>query len=525
MSITKITEEETIGVWQRELESINKEFEVKLQENIFDFLNRRENLCTPGFLLRRQLQAKFPELVEESAKEADVALYADLISSGNIAWQSKLVECLARSLSRTNFKRYGKSLLHIEWRQWFNYLSDKARCHRDTAVKLIFALDMDELTAVKFLLANGHALLSFRNPFDYVCKVCHACKLTYEDAERLFKMFEEHIKDDNADNTNDNEKFLANDFTRRVKDETETFAKIAENDTISFDDIKEPVLKTMLKYKNEFRDDKNKFRDRDDEGYSKQNLKRFEVLLKYLVLLYPKVWRFVKRDSYVNVDIATNEDGTPKFPKHLIKSMLETQEIDLPEYSELSDYGGPKLSERGKAKRIYDNIPFTRNVLIPLRSLSQTIRAILRAIDCSANAKAVNRDTILFLTYFLITGWHRADDETKEKILANLKTDKEKLEDDALFFAMEEFFDALGSIDDNEEPLMKTYILLLNRMLAPFGFIKFYAPFVLDRFIILCLMSLDSIDEEYLMQLVIDESYRLSNSMMKLKEDSKDDRI
>ena len=60
MSITKITEEETIGVWQRELESINKEFEVKLQENIFDFLNRRENLCTPGFLLRRQLQAKFP---------------------------------------------------------------------------------------------------------------------------------------------------------------------------------------------------------------------------------------------------------------------------------------------------------------------------------------------------------------------------------------------------------------------------------------------------------------------------------
>ena len=53
--------------------------------------------------------------------------------------------------------------------------------------KIIFAFKMDEVTAAKFLLANGHELLSLRNPLDYACRVClKYYNFTYSNAETLF---------------------------------------------------------------------------------------------------------------------------------------------------------------------------------------------------------------------------------------------------------------------------------------------------------------------------------------------------
>ena len=281
----------------------------------------------------------------------------------------------------------------------------------------------------------------------------------------------------------------------------------------------------MLKYQKSFR------LSRNDSGYSFGNVERFKVLLKYLTQLYPKAEIFVKQsgsDNYYlkQIEIKKKLDGTPKTPQHLIISMLDSQEIELPEYVELADYGGPHLEERGAAKRAYDKIPFTKNVLIPLRSLDKNIRSILRVIKNPENSAAVSRDTVLFLTYFLITGWLFAEEEHKEKFLEELdkdiQTSKDGTATSEMLFILDEFSDAMDAVRDNEEIPAEIYINLMNRILTPFEFVEFYAPFVLDRFILICLMSLKYFNEEYFMQTIIAESYRLSLKYMEKEAERND---
>lgn len=497
MSITEETQRE-MDLWQAEMS----------QEKIFEFLNRRENLCTAGFILRRQLQMKFPKLVE---KAAGLETYADLTKTGNVAWPDKMIKALAKILRETPFEKCSQAALNVEVKQWQNYLSDKANCQRDTAIKLLFALDMDDLTATKFLLANGNELFSLRNPFDYACKICHDCGLTYEDAEDLFNKFTEQrgdLPNSTPQNSDDN-------FTRLIKSETKDFSG---KNIIPAEEIKQQLLAAMLKYKNDFRKSKN------EAGYSLQNLKRFKLFLKYLVLMYPTAELFTGQNFLDTVKIATKQDGTPKVPSHLITSMFDSQEIDLPEYAELAEYGGPDLPERGALHRLYNKIPFNKNVLIPLKSLSKTLRSILRAVEKPANAQAVNRDTILLLTYFFITGWKFTSDEIKMQIQETLEADGQNFAEDSpeesLLFALTEVIDALEYGDD--EPI-KTYIAVLNRMLISFEFTEFYAPFVLDRFILICLLAID--DGQYLMPQVIEESYRLSKEILDRKRIEEDDGI
>lgn len=513
MSLTEKVEKK-INELQDELKKVDNNFKNVSQEKIFELLNKRENICTPSFILRRQIQIKFPKILEESG----VKDYADLVKLGNIAWEPELIEALSKILSGNNFERFGKNNLDIDPKQWKNYLSDSARCQRNTAIKLIFALEMDELTAEKFLLANSHELLSLRNPFDYACKVCLKCNFTYTDAENLFYEFDKQR--DKSQFIDKIQESPDDDFTHRIKNET---TQLIKNDTISFEDLKNPILQTMLKYQKSFR------LSRNDSGYSFGNVERFKVLLKYLTLLYPKVEMGVGSTSskyyFKQVEIKKKADGTPKTPQHLIISMLDSQEIDLPEYVELPEYGGPSLEERGAAKRAYDKIPFTKNVLIPLRSLDKNIRSILRVIKNPENSAAVSRDTVLFLTYFLITGWLFAEEEHKEKFLDALDKDLQTSEDGTatseMLFILDEFSDAMDAVRDNEEIPAEIYINLMNRILTPFEFVGFYAPFVLDRFILICLMSLKYFNEEYFMQMIISESYRLSLDYMEKEANNK----
>ena len=487
-------------LWAAELNESNKFLATSRQEKIFDFLNERENLCTPGFILRRQLQIKFPELLEAAVKKSGES-YADLTKAGNVEWPPNLINSLAKILTATKFAKFGEDFLDIEKKQWESYLLDKSHCQRKTAIKLIFALEMDDATAAKFLLSNDDDPLSLRNPFDYACKSCLNYGLTYDAAEELFKNFLTACEnlDDNRD------KSLTNDFTRLVKSETAAFR---EQDIISVEDTKNFLSEMMLKYKDDF----------SEAGYSQQNINRLKVFLKYLMLLYPTVDRFISKDILNNVNIEKNSDGIPKILSHLTTAMLDAQEIELPVYAELSSYGGLNLPQRGPLKRFYDNIPFNKNVLIPLRSLSQTLRSIMRAVKCPENARAVNRDTVLLLTYFFITGWRTSTKDTRENFQDLLEKDMAKaIEDSAeesLLYALEDTAYAIDSLEDGKEEPLKSYVAALNRMLEPFEFNEFYAPFVLDRFILICLLS----EEENVMSSIIYESYRLSKNLIDQKE-------
>ena len=506
MSITEETNRK-MNSWQADFD-----FAGSPVEEIFDFLNRRENLCTPGFLLRRQIQTHFPKLVETAAENAAVETFADLTKTGNIAWDKKLIRALARILRETPFEKCKQSSLGVEVRQWINFLSDESNCQRETAIKIIFALDMSTDAATLFLLANGDEILSLRNPFDYACKTCLDCGLTYEDAAELFNQFLAQRTTDDAPCVQS-----ADDFTRLIKSETKSLSK---NNIIDAQEVKQQILKAMLKYRNDFRADK------EEPGYSLQNLKKFRLFLKYMVPLYPTAYLFIGKNNNNSVKIATRADGTPKVPNHLIASILDANDIELPEYAELEDYGGPKLEARGNLHRLYDKIPFNKNVMIPLKSLSKNLRAILRAVEYPANAQAVRRDTVLLLTYFFITGWKFAADDVREQLQQTLDADLESVKPDS---PEEIFIDALreliDAVDYSDAEPVKTYIAALNTMLLAFEFTEFYPPFVLDRFILICLLAVEATREQYFMSLVIEESYRMSKDILDRKRAEEDDRI
>ena len=500
MSITEKVERE-MKLWSAELNDANKFLSSAEREKILNFLNQRENLCTPGFILRRQLQIKYPELVASVARESGIENYADLTEVGNVEWPAELIKNLAQKLTATKFVRFGENFLDVEKKQWEKYLQDDSHCQRKVAVKLIFALDMDDATATKFLLSIGKAPLSLRNPFDYACKVCLDCDLTYDVAVEMFRKFSFECTNDDSPR----EKFFTDDFTRLIKNETTAFQ---EKNIISIEETKKFLSEAMHKYKDDF----------SEVGYSQQNITRLKVFLKYLMILYPTVDRFIGKDLLNNAEIEKNFDGTPKILSHLTTSMFDAQEIELPEYAELSFYGGPNLPQRGDLKRFYDNIPFNKNVLIPLKSLSKTLRSIMRVIEHPENARAVDRDTILLLTYFFITSWRTSSEETREKIQASLEknmaaTDEDSAEE-SLLFALEDATYAIDAIDEKGEDPLKNYIFALNKILTPFEFTEFYAPFVLDRFILICLLS----DEENIMSAIIYESYRLSKNLFEQRE-------
>lgn len=462
-------------------------------EKIFEFLNERETLCTPGYLLRRQIQMKFSELLNEAAENAKVKDFADLTKFGNVAWDSNLVEELAELLQKKDFAGCGKDFLKVSKTNWQDYLNDDVHCNRATAIKLIFALEMDDATATKFLLSNDNELLSLRNPFDYACKACLECHLSYADAVEIFNSF-----DAKYGNSKTNATITiapSDEFTQSIKSETITKTDI---DKITPDEVKKILLRIMKSYKDSFtpKVEKKNQSDKKEQGvepeteyaagYSHQNIKRLRIFLKYLTLIYKPTINVVKDGATINKAIKIDDEGVPKTQEHLVSFIIGNQQVDLPTYKELN------LPARGELKRSYDNIPFNKNILIPLNSLSKSIRSILRAIKFPQNAQAADRTTVFLLIYFFITEWYLAKPEMKDKIYATLNNDiinvtPETTEENFLY-NLEDFIYSLEESEGNIQRLID----IINIMLRVFEFNDFCAPFVLDRFILICLLSLEN---------------------------------
>ena len=83
----------------------------------------------------------------------------------------------------------------------------------------------------------------------------------------------------------------------------------------------------------------------------------------------------------------------------------------------------------------------------------------MRAVKCPENARAVNRDTLLLLTYFFITGWRTSTKDTRENFQDLLEKNMAKaIEDSAkksLLYALEDTAYAIDSLEDGKEELEK----------------------------------------------------------------------
>ena len=344
-SLTEQTMAQVNRTWENELTDAALWLETETREKIFDFLNAKENLCTADFILRRQIQTQLPELIRQAA---DGLHFADLTQSGNIPWATELVEKLSSLLVNHHFHAVKK--LNLDRRQWAKILRGNALCNRTSAIKLIFALDMDEPTAAKFLVANGKPLFSTRNPFDYLCNFCRKARLSYDTATDLLSKFETQ-RTAAAD-----EKFFAPTEFATVRLENET-QQIADNVTLSPSDKQSQILKYMLDNQSEFvakverKDRYGQIRRADyPSGFSLANEQKLKVLLKYLTKFYPQFLKWKELNDFdsilLNMAVTINADGSPKNPEQLIQAMRESQEIFLWEEDELQEIGLPTGNER-----------------------------------------------------------------------------------------------------------------------------------------------------------------------------------
>lgn len=498
-----------VGAWARALKNSNAWLIRNTQQEIINSINQREYICTPGFLMRRQIQSQFPKLLD------GLGSAADLSNCGNVSWDEDFINALANILAGTTFEDYGGKIL--EARQWVDYLSDKTLCQRATAIKLIFALKMDEETASKFLISNDNNLLSARNPFDFICNFCLTCmpRISYKEAEKMLAEFECRRTDVQTEYKPPHEP-----TSGMTADMTNEITTLAQDDNIPADDKKAKLLTYMLEHEREFVCKVPKKNQRNVEeaqremeypsGFSFQNISKLKRLINYLAMLYPQEIILGDNDEAVSVPVET-ENGVAKV-YDLTQAMYYMQDIELKDHLELN------LPERGAALNAYNKIPFTHDVLLRLKNLSYTLRAIMRATTHPANAQDISRSTIMILAYFFITGYLYTDEVTARALVGQLKQDEKDVTDSnekGLIEALREVTKNLDRISNSNKPI-QIYIAALNWILMAFHFNEFYPPFVLDRFIMICLLA-DPLNApirdkyenslQFLMQLVISESY------------------
>lgn len=524
-SITERTMASLRKTWENELNDSECWLEQKTRERIFEFLNAKENLCTADFVLRRQIQICFPELLRRASAD-----YADLTANGNVPWSTNSVEKLSRVLAKEKFD--GLADVGLDNRQWKKILLGEAFCNRASAIKLIFALKMDEATAAKFLIANRKGLFSMRNPFDYLCVFCLKGNFTYDTAVDLLKKFEAERKE----SLNNKNRETAEFVTIRLENETQ---KILDDDTLCAESKQFRIVECMLENQLEFvakveRKDRqgNVRRVEYPSGFSRSNNRNLKIFLKYLTTLYPNFlqWKALNEfDSLLlSKSVEQNADGSPKNLEHLMQAMRESQEIYLWEDEELEEIGLPTGNETDatsgkrllKKKLRYDAIPFNGAVLLPLKNLSKTLRANLRGDEHIDNAQEVDRSTILFLAYFFISGCLMPERDL-DALATMLETEIAHEEDEYsldLLYSLNAVVNNAESAAYEENPV-ELYINSLNEVLTAFNCSKFYAPFVIDRCVLLCLLSLSTPSgaedfPQYLFNLLIDESYRLSKKIL-----------
>ena len=326
--------EEAMDMWTKELADMSEEL-MNDPMAVVRSLNDARNLCTAGFLMRRQIQVSFPELLGGVSEETGES-YEDLTVNNNVPWPEKFLKNLSSRLEKYMLKEQNEVVKAIEWFQW---LSDKKYPRkRELAVKLSFLLNMDDYTTTKFLLACGHEPFSVRNPLDCICLFCKMLRPQgdWTKVKSILKKYEQNRPQD-AEDGGITQTVGNIGMTRMISNQIPELAGISVPES-EREDMEDKLIEYMYSVDPEFtrrkilvkKDKKTKKVVSDNlsvyySGYSLQRRKDLMELTRYLVKLYPTYdyWAYHKGDrrndavgkvsnsgdNQVKVEIA--EDGYP----------------------------------------------------------------------------------------------------------------------------------------------------------------------------------------------------------------------
>lgn len=505
--------EHSMNQWTKELADMNQKL-MNDSIQIIDALNDKQNICTPGFLMRRQIQTVFPKLLKSVSKEINEN-YEDLFLSNNVPWSDNFIKCLSSKLEKQALTQ-GQS---VRASQWISWLEDESFPERNLAVKLSFLLDMDDYTTTKFLLSCGKEPLSVRNPFDYICLFCKQLrpKGDWNKVEELLKKYEKNRPNDKM-------------YTSKKRTETGTIGmtniisgkipKLASIDVPEYqvEDLQDDLIEYMYSIDAEFTHRKvtSKKDTKTDRpyasGYSLERCQNLRELTKYLAVLYPIYDNSVYVGGDRRVDSRTKKKGENAFASKYAYSKEDLKKVrfekDYPNIKDLSkafvysrewDFAEPsglglvdinvktgKAYKTSSKKKNHDKkIPFNSNVYMICKSYAENKR--LREI--LLNEIPVERKDILLLSYLFIIEYSRQIENTSliNRLYNMADVNSEK---DIFSYKIREILGQLNEVLnmwDSEK--ISGYISCINQFLQLFNFQEFYPPFVLDRFILFALVG------------------------------------
>lgn len=458
----------TTSVEQSMLSTVNKILDEESRsmtgKELRDYLNDTTTLATPGFLLRRYLYQRSPDLIEACRGQHSMKELQEMLFTG---WPEDVISHLADKLSHTD---------EIDTLVWKNCLSSKRCPQRKTILNIALALQMNETALTKILMVSNLPILCIRDPVDVIYWYSMNKKYTVNHAKKLIEYYQKQCKNIHSPETPISGAGYSIVLRENIKHVFESALDEYHADQEFLGMLEEETMKG---------------------NFNAQNMTAREDLLrmlKYATLLYdcPEVCDLppIERSSSEKISL-----------KSLINVIM--------------------CSQDGWNITVQNDDVFGKTVVNFCNQWYQHIRSV------TAGSSSVERRDVLLLTYFIIIRYeslsrkkkalenyfsrpHSIDErETNSygqdhrlyKKLSSLFDSLSTLsavpvENEAVDGYMSRLFTALDNIylmrqDSTNEPedYFKEYRKLFDSVLFCFGFHETYMPNPFDRFLLMSIYS------------------------------------
>lgn len=421
-------------------------------EELLEFLLDGTKLATPGFVLRRHIQAQGGLVSKETC--------ADLSQCGNVPWPEEVVYQAAVELSSISYRRHGLAISTVQWERYL--ASDMPQgLQRDMIFKLAIVTGMGREATIDLLMACGQPTYNMRSPLELICWFCQYVPgiYTWKGVKLLmdkYKMFYAAADKDPGGKSQRQE----------PKKDTTHLLRWSVDEILEAGDPAGEAERKLLELMGE--------NCGELEGFSGTARSAYLRLLDYLSVLYP--------------------EGTKTLRK-LTNAMFERQEWkfeDIHQTSTKDRYVFRGWVEDEAASREVDYIFDAVRGKIALFCK----RYYDRASAIRSGGRDVDRWDVLLLGYFLITGYMEASAETRDGFWNMTKErasgkGRGKKDGRSMDDRMKRLRNDLNALRPDSDMKEKKVLCrrVLNELLAQFGFRALYVPAPFDRFIFLCLLT------------------------------------
>lgn len=443
---------------------------------IRQYLTDPSSVSTPDFVIRRYIQTKHPQLLEEYKN------LPDLTGTGrNVPWDSAVIRSLSLKLEKLSILQGAK----FEAKEWRHYLTGKGCKKRTKAFMAAFTLQMGVEDTMDLLLSLGMESYCVRYPLDLICMFCqeHPGTYTWAEAQAMLDEFLEKKTESPGD------------VPAPVAGMTEQISlklKRIFKSNLQSSNARSALLKYMTEHSAEFVSFKKSGKELFLPGYSLSRMELYMKMAEYLAVLYPHYTHRIPHKA------------GPQDARHWDEAPWNIQKKPVRDAS-----GTISLTCLKKAmfeEALWSDIiwnedknasPFEQNMYLFCNNYERHVMAIDRLRKGGSSVAFFDRRDALLFTYFLISGYIQLLDSPDPDHGARIKKIQDMAFSDNDFdMAVDEVLakaEQIFSDDNDATPLARFNSLCecFNMILAQLDYQNLYLPAQFDRFVLLSLLAED----------------------------------